>query len=61
MAVKPAAKELAQTMKKKNHQDDEVAQGGGRAAMVAENTMDVKALPPTQEDWCQAEIANHCT
>ena len=52
MAVKPAAKELAQTMKKKNHQDDEVAQGGGRAAMVAENTMDVK--PPTQEDWCQA-------
>ena len=60
MAVKPFAKELAQTMKKKNHQDDEVAQGGGRAAMVAENTMDVKA-PPTQEDWCQAEIANHCT
>ena len=55
MAVKPAAKELAQTLKKKNHQDDEVAQGGGRAAMVAENTMDVK------EDWCQAEIANHCT
>ena len=46
MAVKPAAKELAQTLKKKNHQDDEVAQGGGRAAMVAENTMDVKPPPP---------------
>ena len=56
MVTKMIEKEvLAKAMRKTK--EDEAAQGGGRATMVAENTMGVKP-PPTQAEWCHAKIAN---
>ena len=57
MVTKMIEKEvLAKAMRKTK--EDEAAQGGGRATMVAENTMGVKPPPPTQAEWCHAKIAN---